>query len=60
MMDDIESVENLLFKFWQDMPEPKTNYTLWFYTYRKNVIQWLFSRMVEMPEEYQCKNAKRE
>ncbi len=49
-MNYIDQIEDLLFKYWEELPEGKETYTMWFYRYRKGVVQWLFSQMVEMPE----------
>ena len=56
-MDYIEEVERLLFKFWEELPQPKETYTMWFYHSRYDVIRWLFSKKVKLPEVEKCTNA---
>ena len=46
-MDDIDYVETMLWRYWQELPFPKPEYTTWFYTQRKQIVQWLFSTDVE-------------
>ena len=45
----IDNIEMSLYGFWEQLPEPKENYTIWFHSYRADIIQWLFSNTVEIP-----------
>ena len=47
-MEDIDRVENMLWQYWNELPEPKPQYTKWFYSYRKNIVSWLFSMEIEL------------
>ena len=50
-MDDIDRVENMLWQYWSELSEPKETYTKWFYSQRKQVVAWLFSRDVKLKGE---------
>ena len=50
LLDPDSEAPHPLLDLLDEMPEPKPQYTKWFYSERKHIVSWLFSGEVELPE----------